>query len=254
MSFDLHDNSTVSTLSSAILLYGSRHGGGASFATIHPVTVDEENGAVIGAGRPFDEKALKQLAADLVSTMQVKSGILPTNVLSVGGSHIMWWSPPRRHTYFFDTRTRINSDDSGVSVGKRCGEAFGPGLIFLVKDGEMRLFAVKGKERPEAKTPLFHAPLMNVYEDGRLCTGSMNKPDSTLADSIAEWEQSFWDAAFSHPNHAKAVNYKGGLHALSIDLLDGKFRKYPELVLRSMKMTLQDVVDDIDADQGRRRR
>ena len=251
MSFELHDNSSESTLNTAVLLYGGKSGG-ATFATIHPVLVNEDSAPVIGAGRPFDEKALKQLAFDLVSTMQVKSGILPSNVLSVGGNHIMWWSPPSRRTYFFNTRS--NSENEGVSVGKRCGEAFAPGLIFLVNDGGMSLFAVKGKARPDATTPLFHAPFMNVYESGELCTGSMKKPNSTLADSIAEWEQSFWDAAFSHPNHAKAVNYKGGLHALSIDLLDGKFSKFPSSVLRSTKKTLQNVVDEIDADRKKGRR
>jgi len=148
MSFTIHDNSLEAALSSAILLYGAGHSG-VSFATIHPVTFNGENAPVIGAGRPFDEKALKKLAVDLVSTLQTKSGILPSNVLSVSGNHIMWWSKPSRRTYFFATRK-----EGEVCIGKRCGEAFAPGLIFLVKDGVMSLFAVKGNERPDASTSL----------------------------------------------------------------------------------------------------
>ena len=251
MSFNVCDDSEESQLSQAILLYKKSHGG-ASFATIHPIVNDENNGMTIGAGCAFDERALKKLATELVSTLRIKSGILPSNVLSVGDDHIMWWSAPSRRTYFFNTR-----DDGGIHVGKRSGEAFTPNLIFVVRRGGMSVFAVKGNKRPEAGTPIYHAPLMNVYEDGTLCMGSMSRPNSTLADSIALWEQSFWDAAFSHPNHAKAVIYKGGLHAFSIDLLDGKFRKFPDRVLRPMKITLQDIVDQLDSDArslGRRRR
>ena len=55
---------------------------------------------------------------------------------------------------------------------------------------------------------------------------------------------------FSHPNHPKPVNYKGGIHAFSRDLLDGKFRKFPERVLRPIKgMTLGLLVDKLDADR-----
>lgn len=241
MSFDIQDDSRESTLSSAILLYGTKNGG-MSFATIHPVTQNESNAPVIGAGRPMDEKALKRIASELLSTLRIKSGILPSNVLSVGGSHIVWWSPPSRRTYFFNTR----ESEGSVNVGKRCGEAFTPGLVFVVRDGSMSLFAVKGTVRPDANTPLFHAPLMNIYVDGKLCSGTMAKPQSTLGDSIGDWEKSFWEAAFSHPNHPKAVNYKGGIHAFSIDLLEGRFRKFPERFLRPMNITLQDVVDEID--------
>ena len=49
---------------------------------------------------------------------------------------------------------------------------------------------------------------------------------------MSHWERNFWASAFTQPNHAKVVNYKGGLHAFSNDLLDGKFRKFPERVLR----------------------
>lgn len=249
MSFHIEDNSTESTLKAAILLYGSSNGV-TSFATIHPVTTDGDNPPVIGAGSPMDEGVLKRLATELASTLNIKSGILPSNVLSVSGDHIMWWSPPSRKTYFFTTR----KSEGTAWIGNRHGQAFTPGLVFLVKGSSMRLFAVKGNERPKDSTPLFHAPLMNVYADGRLCTGSMAIPKTSMADSIAEWEKSFWESSFSHPNNSRAVNYKGGLHAFSIDLLDGKFRKFPERFLRPMKLTLQAVVDELDdEEQGRGR-
>ena len=59
---------------------------------------------------------------------------------------------------------------------------------------------------------------------------------------------SFWSSAFSHPNKMKAVNYKGGLHAFSVDLLDGKFKKFPERYLRRIpNLTLGTFVSRIES-------
>lgn len=247
MRFSIQDTSTESKLNKAVLLYSN--GVGASYATIHEVHLNDRQAPVIGAGRPLDTKALKTLVRELSPSLLDKTCILPGNVLSVGSTHIMWWSPPSRRAYFFDTRI----ETEGVSVGKRCGEAFAPGLIFLVRDSQLWVYAVKGNKRPDADTALFHAPLMNLYADGALCTGSMAKPQSTLVESITQWENAFWDSRFTHPNHPRPVSFKGGLHAFSNALLDGQFRKFPDRVLRPMKRTLQDVVSAMDAPKTGRR-
>ena len=65
---------------------------------------------------------------------------------------------------------------------------------------------------------------------------------------LAKWEKSFWESNFSHPNHPKPLNYKGGIHQFSLDLLNGKFKdKYPVRVLRPIKgLTLGAVIDHFD--------
>lgn len=232
-------------LSQAILLYKHRNNN-VAYATIHPVGVSENGCAMIRAGRPADSRAIRSVCADLLSSAKTRSGLLSSNVLSVGMSHIVWWSPPQQRTYYFDCRPR----GEGPNVGQRSGIAPAPGLIFVGGEKRLWVFAMKGKERPTADTPLFHAPLMNVYDNGSVCTGSMPMPDATLSASAELWEQSFWQSAFSHPNHQKPVRYRKGLHQFSIDLLDGKFKtRFPERVLEPLgDVTLGQLIDRLDTE------
>src|SRR5574338_250207 len=247
MSFEIHDCTAMNvTLQKAILLYGSSNGfSGVSYATIHPIDAEKANSApVIRAGRPADRASLKAVCASLLEASRVRSGVLPDNILSVGISHIVWWQRPGRRTYFFDCRPAA---EGGVSIGRRAGTGLTPGLVFVAREQSMWTYAVKGDARPDASTQLCHAPMMNTWADGKVCSGSMPLPDSTVAESVAAWEKSFWDSNFSHPNHPKPVNYKGGIHQFSMDLLDGKFRKCPQRVLRPIKvLTLGRLVDDLD--------
>lgn len=246
MSFAVVDPAaTTVSLQTAVLLYGTSGGMSTTrYATIHPVTCEDGGQPVIREGQPADRKALLAFAQSLTDSCAIPSGVLSPNILSVGPEHVVWFAPPSRETYFFKTR---NVAEGAVSVGTRAGEAFTPGMIFAVREKTMWVFAVKGKERPDENTPLYHCPLMNVYQDGKVCTGSMPLPASTMAASVKEWQKSFWSSAFSHPNMPKAVNYKGGLHAFSIDLLDGKFKKFPERYLRRIPgLTLGKFVASIE--------
>lgn len=248
MSFEVLDCSAMSVkLTTAILLYeanGLRSG--AVYATIHPVDCGDGSASpVIRAGRPADRTSLKAACASLLEVSRIRSGVLTDNVLSIGPEHVIWWQRPGVRTYFFDCRPA--ADDGAVSIGKRAGRAPTPGIVFVAQGQSLLAYAVKGAGRPDADTPLFHMPAMNVWEDGRVCTGSMPLPDSTVGQSILAWEASFWDSHFSHPNHPKPVRYKGGIHQFSIDLLDGKFSTFPQRVLCPIKgLTLGRLVDRFD--------
>ncbi|WP_126447959.1 PRTRC system protein B [Sulfuricystis multivorans] len=246
MSFEVHDCAAMSVrLRTAILLYETHGYPHISYATIHPVDCGDDNGPpVIRAGRPADRSSLKAVCASLLKSSRVRSGVLADNILSVGLEHVVWWQRPGKRTYFFDCRP---SAEGSVNVGKRAGIGPTPGIVFVAKDQSMWAYAVKGNNRPDADTQLYHLPAMNVWEDGKICTGSMPIPENTLAESVSAWEKSFWDSNFSHPNHPKPVNYKGGIHQFCIDLLDGKFKKFPQRVLRPIKgLTLGRLVDRLD--------
>lgn len=249
-----YDNTNM-RLRQAILLYGSSHGysGSIQYATIHPVECDDEgkSAPVIRAGRPVGKDALKMVVDSLIESSRVRSGVLPDNILSIGAEFVVWWQRPGKQNYFFDCRRGPVEKDDFVSVGKRAGSAYAPGLVFVASKNRMMVFAVKGSERPGESTQLYHAPLMNIYADGSVCTGSMPLPDSTMATSVVKWQEAFWASNFTHANHAKPVNYKGGIHAFSIDLLGDKFRKFPERVLRPIKgLTLGVLVDQLDGIKG----
>lgn len=250
MTFEVHDCGAQSVvLQRAILLYGG-HGGyqNINYATIHPVDTSKDGAPVIRAGRPADRESLKAVCASLMESARIRSGVLTDNILSVGLQHVVWWSRPGIHTHFFKCRP---SSDGAVSVGECAGSAPTPGLVFVAKEQTMFVYAVKGDARPTADTPLYHAPYMNVWENAQLCVGSMPLPDSTMAESVATWENAFWGSNFSHPNHPKPLNYPGGIHQFSIDLLAKKFRKFPQRVLRPIKgLTLGGLVDQLDGVKG----
>ena len=230
MSFEVHDCAAESVrLKTAILLYEGCYNPSLRYATVHPVdTPAPDQPPIIRAGRPLDQNKLREVCGALSASARIRSGLLTENVLSMGMDYVIWWSRPGSRTHFFDCKEA----DGVLSVGKRGGTAPTPGLIFAAKEQNLWVFAVKGNSRPTLDTPLFHAPLMNCWEDGRVCLGTMALPEDTLAASVSKWETSFWESNFSHPNHAKPVKYRGGIHKLSIDLLDGKFKDgFPERVL-----------------------
>lgn len=245
MSFEVQDSAAKSVrLQKAILLYSS-DGGSLSYATIHPVDQDSSGSApVIRAGRPADQASLKAVCSSLIESARIRSGLLSDNILSIGLEHVVWWSRPGMRTHFFNCR----EVEGTVSVGNRSGKAPTPGMIFVARGQTLWAYAIKGDARPTLDTPLYHAPLMNVWNDGKVCVGSMPLPDATLTESVVKWEQSFWESNFSHPNHPKPLTYKGGIHAFSLELLDGKFKdKFPERVLRPHKgETLGTLIDQFD--------
>lgn len=238
-SFEVLDQSCAEhALHTAILLYG-RGSNGADYATIHNVDRQPDGSAIIGTGRPITRNAIRDVARAL-STRNQRRGIFPTTLLSAGDDYAMWWSPPARRTLFFQTRPEADRE----VVGSRSGMCFCPGVIFVARQRSLSVFAVKGDERPTADTPLYYAPFMNVNDHGTVCMGTVPIPEGNLIDSMAEWEQGFWNSYFSHPNHPRPTSYKGGIHALWLALLDGKkHRAFPQTALRRIgKMTVSDLI------------
>lgn len=249
MGFTVSENASSSAkLSAAILLYkncANLSSRATLYATLHPVYTDKPGEpAQIGAGRPLGIGNLRKMCASLMDSVRFSTGVLSERILAVGFDYVVWWQPPGRQTHFFECTANA---DGGISVGKRSGLCLTPGIIFAAKGSVLMAFAVKGKHRPCAETPLFHLPAMNVWSHGQVCTGNVRLPKSSDAHSIEAWENAFWQSRFTHPNHPSAVRYKGGLHQFCIDLLDGKFKTYPQRVLNPIAgMTLSSLVGQLD--------
>ncbi|MBB1388317.1 MULTISPECIES: hypothetical protein [unclassified Shewanella] len=83
--------------------------------------------------------------------------------------------------------------------------------IFRVSNGhsttELSVFALAANKRPNRKTKLYHAPLMNLYSNGKLCLGNMTLPKIINQDTIELVEKEFFNSRFTHPNH-KALTRK----------------------------------------------
>lgn len=226
-------------LRAAILLYGQSNQSFA-YGTVHPVLEASGKGnkgsvrPVIGAGVPLDRAALIACLQSLAQNAVAAAEFLPPTVLAVGPHALTWWCPPGQRRVFFDCK----------EIGKRSAVVPHPGIVFHATHDDLRLFALKGGERPQPSTVLFEPPYFNTWDDGDLCIGSAKVPRKLDVASIPDWEAAFFESAFTHPNHGKKrLTYKRGEFAFWKDMLDGNFGdKFPERVLVPMDYNLGDLI------------
>jgi hypothetical protein len=97
-----------------------------------------------------------------------------------------------------------------------------PGFIFICRPRQAPCIYA-AKRRPESpKDEVYHAPLFNVFGDGRTCAGSHRYPEK-----IEEIPQSFFSSFFSidGATHGRSKKHPDSLYALWEEL-DGK-KRYP---------------------------
>jgi PRTRC genetic system protein B len=94
-------------------------------------------------------------------------GILPPCVLHLdpsGNGSLIWYTKPQRRKLYF-----------AQSLGLESGTVALPALVWKASKKELQLFALKGKTKPKAETPLFHAPFFNLYQKGYVCMGNTDR-------------------------------------------------------------------------------
>jgi PRTRC genetic system protein B len=149
----------------------------------HPLSVEEAKGLAkaLDAGKERYKAFLKP------------KGLMPEKVLYLNPSEsgfVIWHTPPQQKQLFFS-----------VSLGIPNGIANIPHLLWVAGKEELYLFALKGREKPTLDIPLFHAPFFNLYEDGKVCMGTVDvdiDTETSLEDFMASWEQYFFNSYFSH--------------------------------------------------------
>jgi PRTRC genetic system protein B len=97
-----------------------------------------------------------------------------------------------------------------------------PGLIFLCSPGRPPLVYAAKKRPGDAKQFIYHAPLFNVFQDGRTCAGTHRYP-TNVEETPESFFTSFFTKEASHQGRSK--KYPKDLLALWEEL-DGK-KRYP---------------------------
>ncbi|WP_054287214.1 PRTRC system protein B [Gulbenkiania mobilis] len=215
----LRDSEAISAFA-AIVLYGKKDQ--VRYAVQHPVLENNQ----LGAGSPITHAGLQQ---SLLSLAQSQGGLtgqdfLPDNVLRYTPALLAWWRKPGKRTVYF----RRDGEYSFT-----CQH---PGLIFVATAAGLSICAVKGRNRPQYGEQVFHAPYMNVWEGGKLCSGNVQMPDSTLSNRIAAWEDAFFNSYFTHPNGTGLVKFKGDMIGLW-EHMRQQPEKFPTSALVPLKMT-----------------
>jgi PRTRC genetic system protein B len=228
-------------LSRAVLVYGTSSYEGIPyrhpFVTLHEVIHDGPS-ARLAAGQLMTPQMLIDLLMGLGRSLPIE--ILPERVLVRTAETIVWWTPGSARTLFFSDRgadavlKKIN--------GKRYPQ---PSLVFKACGSHLWVRALDEGKRPGAETKLCMAPYWNCYDNGAVCTGSMQIPREKSVSAIADWERHFFQSEFTHASGVrKHTRFPNGVLAMW-QFLAGK-ENFPSEYLVKLRQTFSEFVNDND--------
>jgi len=198
------------------------------------------NGKPVNA-HPLSAKETIALADSLNTSSELKNnylkskGLLPDKVLYIHPSthgFAVWYTPEQQVDVLFKENLQIP-----------CGRAYVPPLIWKADKSNLQLYAIKTQGKPSIKTPLFRAPFFNLYEDDRVCMGTVDMgmdKVNCLDDFMAAWERSYWNSYFSHL--IGEISPVGGNIVQLWQQQVNTQRKFPQDVLKANDKTIKDLI------------
>ena len=201
----------------------------------------DKNGTPINA-HPLTEREAGVLAKALMTEKQKQTaflkpvGILPTTILHINPSRdkgaVIWYTKSqKRPLYFID------------GLGIPSGTAHVPPILWQATKNSLRVFVLLSNRRPTEKTTLYYAPFFNIYEDGRVCMGSVSidiKNSASVEEFTKAWEDYFFNSYFSHLMGENSP-VKGNCVTLWKDLVTSD-RTFPTALLKSSNKTLKNLL------------
>lgn len=191
----------------------------------------DEHGRAINA-HPLSEQETADLAESLNHSRRIRKdylhcqGLMPVKLLHVDNQYsetAAWYTPAQQVSLLFIEK-----------LGIPCGKANVPALLWQADKNNLKVFALKTGRRPSETTTLYYAPFFNLYQDGQVCMGTVERDFSATEDLEAfmqQWEQYFWNSYFSHLiNECQPV--KGNIITLWKELV-ATGKPFPASVLKS---------------------
>ena len=218
--FELHE---------ALLVYRDNQ---ASFVTRHDVAVRKDATPTLGPAQPLTVAFIESLVRSLGGAVQAE--VLPENILAKTDRMITWWTSAQRRQMFYENSEGKAAELNGLVFPQ-------PPLVWRASNGELNIRALTENKRPEGSTKLAVAPFWNLSDDGRVCTGTMRRPDSASVGAILAWERGFYESAFTHANVGRLTRHEGGFEGLWTGLA-GKRKSFPLGTLISLPQTLAQFV------------
>ncbi|OJU79098.1 MAG: PRTRC system protein B [Bacteroidetes bacterium 47-18] len=199
----------------------------------------DENGTPINA-HPLTVKEAEMLAKTL-QTDEERSraflkpkGILPTNILHINPSDkgaVIWYTKAQQRQLYF-----VNG------LGIPNGTAQVPPMLWVADKSSLAVFALATNRRPTEKTPLHYAPFFNIYEDGKVCMGTVSidiKNSSSVEEFIQAWEDYFFNSYFSHSLSANLT--RTNIVTLWKDIINTD-KPFPTEALKKNNKTLKNIL------------
>ena len=159
----------------------------------------------------------RDVALALLREVPLSSGLLPQGALwwrqGKDGAEVALWRSPRIWSVALVTEPLKPPRRFRLPM---------PGLIFVCSPGTPpRVYAAKRRPK-RADDILYHAPLFNLFHDGRTCPGTHRFP-ADIREIPESFFQSFFSMEASH--HGRSKKYPDNLLKLWEEL-DGK-KRYP---------------------------
>lgn len=192
----------------------------------HPLTVKEAN--VLAKALNTEQEKNKAFLKS--------NGILPTNILRINpnadkGAVIWYTKAQQRQMYFVDSLQIPN------------GIAPIPPMLWKASKNGLSVFALSSDRRPTEKTKLYYTPYFNIYQDGKVCMGTVSvdiKNSASVEEFIQAWEYYFFNSYFSHllDNHNPIT---GDCVNLWKELINTD-KPFPKEVLKPNNKTLKNLL------------
>ncbi|MGH9615237.1 MAG: PRTRC system protein B [Acidobacteriaceae bacterium] len=212
-------------LREALLVYRDNR---TTFITKHEVAPREDAPPTLGPAQPLTLAFIESLVRSLGGSSAVE--VLPENVLAKGDRVIAWWTPAQRQQMFYENAEGKAAELNGCVFPQ-------PPLVWRVSDGDLKIRALTYNKRPNGATHLAVAPFWNLSDNGRVCTGTMRRPDGASVATIPAWEQGFYESAFTHANVGRLTRHADGFEGLWVALA-GKRIPFPLETLIVLPETL----------------
>jgi len=216
-------------LREALLVYRDNQ---SSFITRHDVAAGKNAPPTLGPAQPLTLAFIESLVRSLVGAVQAE--VLPANILAKTDRMIVWWTSAQRRQMFYENSEGKAAELNGLVFPQ-------PPLVWRVSNGELNIRALSENKRPESSTKLAVAPFWNLSDDGRVCTGTMRRPESASVATISAWERGFYESAFTHANVGRLTRHEGGFEGLWRGLR-GMRKRFPLETLIHLPQTLAQFV------------
>ena len=140
-------------------------------------------------GHPVTRSTIDTLLSlNAMQTLQY----VPEQVVAVGTNALAWVQERQpRHLLFHGAR-----DPAVAALDNQSFEQ--PRLLFIGRGLGLSVYALRGTERPSARTALYFAPYFNVFSNHQVCSGSMTRPSSLTPEQTGAWSESFFRSNFTH--------------------------------------------------------
>lgn len=161
--------------------------------TVHDIKQTDKE-PVMGVGQLFSEADKQELKDYLNGEHSIRDCWLPENLMMMNSSQMVWYVPAKKREMYF------RKGDKPFSLNV----AF-PSLIFRFSGGSLSVAAYVGRGRPKLTQKLYHAPLWNIYQNTRLCTGTADTTNIIGIEAMKVWEDAVFETVFSHSNHPHVI-------------------------------------------------